>query len=207
MSTVPSLRRSGQESFLPETGPRPDGRPPWKARCAADIWPRNPWLESRGCEMHRFLFQICRRRDSCGSSDNPDSVKRESPIKVRAWAAISTRVKMRGLARDPLPNQVLYLRAQPPLGAGVGDPESFTFGIALGIAAGDGYHHGQIASVIEGVAHAFMKERGLQTATAQLWNRRRTAKQRNIVMHTQNAGGAGLAVNFGEKAWALLACG
>jgi hypothetical protein len=37
--------------------------------------------------------------------------------------------------------------------------------------------------VLEGIAHSLVKERCLQAATPQLWNRRRTAKQRNLVMY------------------------
>jgi hypothetical protein len=63
----------------------------------------------------------------------------------------------------PIKSSALWV--QLPLCAGVRDAESVTFSIALGIAAGRGHYHCQIASVIEGVAHAFPKERGLQTTT------------------------------------------
>jgi len=59
--------------------------------------------------------------------------------------------------------------------------------------------------MLEGVAHTLRKERRLQSATAQLWNRSRTAEQRNSVVHTQHACGAGFAVNLSEEARTLLA--
>jgi hypothetical protein len=60
--------------------------------------------------------------------------------------------------------------------------------------------------MVEGVAHTLVKKRSLQPTTPQLWDRRRAAKQRNFVMHTQHASGAGSAVNLSEKAHTLFAC-
>jgi hypothetical protein len=53
--------------------------------------------------------------------------------------------------------------------------------------------------VVKGVAHALVKERGLQSTPAQLWNRRRLAKQRNFFVYRQHASGARRAVNFSEE--------
>jgi len=44
----------------------------------------------------------------------------------------------------------LHLGTQLPFRACVGDPESVTLGIALGVAARHSHHHCQIASMIEG---------------------------------------------------------
>jgi hypothetical protein len=60
--------------------------------------------------------------------------------------------------------------------------------------------------VLEGIAHSLVKERCLQAATPQLWNRRRTAKQRNVVVYRQHTSGAGFTVNLSQEAWTTLAC-
>ena len=55
-----------------------------------------------------------------------------------------------------------HLVQQLPLGSGVGDTESLALGVALGFAAGKGTHHGEIALVVECVAHPFLKKCGLE---------------------------------------------
>jgi hypothetical protein len=60
--------------------------------------------------------------------------------------------------------------------------------------------------MVEGITHSLVKESCLQSATPQLWNGRRAAKQGNLVMHRQHTSGAGFTVNFSQKAWTLLAC-
>jgi hypothetical protein len=81
----------------------------------------------------------------------------------------------------------LQLRAEAPLGAGVGDAETLALGIALGIAARHGPHHCEIASMFESVTHAFVKQRSLQAAPPQLRNGRRAAKQGHSVMDAERA--------------------
>ena len=49
------------------------------------------------------------------------------------------------------------LGIQLPLGACVCDAEAVALGIALGVAARHGHHHGQIAPMIESVAHSFLE--------------------------------------------------
>ena len=99
------------------------------------------------------------------------------------------------------------LRAQLPLRACVCDLEASALGVALGIAACCGDHHGEIASVIESVAHSFLQEGVLQATPPQFWNGRRASEQRNFVMDAQHTGSAGFAVNFGKKARTLVARG
>jgi hypothetical protein len=96
---------------------------------------------------------------------------------------------------------------QLPLCAGVGDLEASALGVSLGIAACGGDHHSEIASLIEGVAHAFLQERGLQATPPQFWNGRCPSEQRNFVMDAQHTGSAGFAVNLGKKARTLVARG
>ena len=62
--------------------------------------------------------------------------------------------------------------SEPPLRAGVGDPEAFALGVALRFAAGFGAHHREIATVIEGVTHAFFEKSGLESAPAHFGDRR-----------------------------------
>ena len=80
------------------------------------------------------------------------------------------------------------------------------FSIALGIATRHGHHDCQIASVLEGIAHSLVKERCLQSAAPQLWNRRRAAKKGDFVIYRQHASSAGFTVNLSQKAWTILAC-
>lgn len=93
----------------------------------------------------------------------------------------------------------LQLRAEAPLGAGVGDVETPALGIPLGIAARRGPHHCEIASMFESVTHAFVKQRGLQAAPAQLRNSRRAAKQRHSVADAERARGARLGAPRGRE--------
>jgi hypothetical protein len=99
------------------------------------------------------------------------------------------------------------LAKQSPFRARVRNPEPVALGIALGIAAQFGHDHGEIASMLEGVAHTLVQEGGLQPATPQLWNGRRAGKQRNSLMNAQHSGGARLALKLGQKAQALVAGG
>lgn len=109
------------------------------------------------------------------------------------------------------PGHQLHLKSnlgvQLPLRACVRDLEASALGVALGIAACCGDHHGEIASVIESVAHSFLQEGVLQATPPQFWNGRRASEQRNFVMDAQHTGSAGFAVNFGKKARTLVARG
>ena len=101
----------------------------------------------------------------------------------------------------------IQLGVQLPLRACVRNLEASALGIALGIAACCGDHHSQIASLIEGVAHSFLQEGGLQATPPQFWNGRRASEQRNFVMDAQYTGSASFAVNLGKKARTLVASG
>jgi hypothetical protein len=101
----------------------------------------------------------------------------------------------------------IQLRVQLPLRACVCNLEASALGVALGITACCGDHHSQIASLIEGVAHSFLQEGGLQATPPQFWNGRRASEQRNSVMDAQHTGSASFAVNLGKKARTLVASG
>ena len=58
----------------------------------------------------------------------------------------------------------LLLRAQLPLGSGVGDTEPFALRVALGIAAGNVTIMAMSHPCLYGIAHTLMKERGLQSS-------------------------------------------
>jgi hypothetical protein len=60
--------------------------------------------------------------------------------------------------------------------------------------------------MVEGVAHTFVKERGLQPTSPQFWNCSRASKQSNAFMNAQHASGARFPVMFGEEAQTFLAC-
>ena len=78
--------------------------------------------------------------------------------------------------------------------------KAVALGIALRFATRQGHHHCQIAPMLAGVAHTFVKESGLQSTTPPLWNCGRTAEQRDAFMQAQYPGGTGLAVKLPQKA-------
>lgn len=94
-----------------------------------------------------------------------------------------------------------------PLRSRVGNLEASALGVALGIAACCGDHHSEVASLIEGVAHSFLQQGGLQATPPQLWNGRSASEQRNLLVDAEHASGAGFAIDFGKKARTLLARG
>jgi hypothetical protein len=94
-----------------------------------------------------------------------------------------------------------------PLRSRVGNLEASALGVALGIAACCGDHHSEVASLIEGVAHSFLQQGGLEAASAELWNGRRASEQRNFVMDAQHTGSPRFAVNLSKKARTLVARG
>ena len=99
----------------------------------------------------------------------------------------------------------LLLRAQLPLGSGVGDTESFALRVALGIAAGQRDHHGDVASVLYGIAHTLVEERGLQPAPAKFGNSCGSSKEGDALMQAKNPGSARFGIDLGEEAHATLA--
>ena len=61
----PARRRCGRASFLPETGRRPGGPPPWKARCAVATRLRSASRGWRDGATPPSWCPTCRPRDSC----------------------------------------------------------------------------------------------------------------------------------------------
>src|SRR5579872_3175445 len=91
-----------------------------------------------------------------------------------------------------------------PFGAGVGDAKAVALGIALRTAARLSDHHREVASGAEGIARALAKESGLQPTTAELGERGSAAKQSHAFANMEQTRRAGLTVEFGEEAYALL---
>src|SRR5579859_3897329 len=65
-SFVHRQQLSGHAFFSPGTGLPQAGPPPWKARCAVDIWQRKRLRQIWAGK--NLLLLICRQKDSCGSS-------------------------------------------------------------------------------------------------------------------------------------------
>ena len=109
----------------------------------------------------------------CGAM-NADG--REFETRVFGWLSSLSNRSSRSDGLNP--------RGQLPLGACVRNPETRPLCIALGAAACLGGHRCQIAAMIEGVAHACLKQRRLQAPAAHLGDGGRTAEQGNTLMHT-----------------------
>jgi len=77
--------------------------------------------------------------------------------------------------------------------------EAVAFGVALGAAAWFGHHHREVASVFTRVAHALVQESRLQSAAPQFGHGGSAAEQSYTVMHAEQTGRAGLAIDLCEK--------
>ena len=79
--------------------------------------------------------------------------------------------------------------------------------MAWGLATPSGlsHHHGQVASLFEGIPHSFLQQGCLQSAPPQLRHCGRTAEQRHAIMQAQHSGSARLSVNLSQEARSLLA--
>lgn len=93
-------------------------------------------------------FKVSRKTQRSGVSGSMSRVcdlPFSSKLIAMAWTSFRNyRTKNCGLAT--------------PLHAGVGNAEALTFGVALGIATRFGDHHGEIATGIDGVAHACVEQ-------------------------------------------------
>lgn len=96
---------------------------------------------------------------------------------------------------------------EAPLGAGVGDAKAFALGVALGVAAGFGDHHGEVAAAVEGEAHAFLEEGGLKAAAAHFGDGGGAAEEGDAFVEREDAGGGGAAVEIGDEAEGVGAAG
>ncbi len=191
---------------------------------------RNRWRPSRCCseksargdlasvvdrDRHERRYQMhCRT-----ASSNRDQIQSERrkpwptsnlPRELEFGTKCSlARLKSRTARHDwsDPPRGILrtHLFRQLPLQPRICHAKAFTFGIALRIASRLRHHHREVTSVFGGIAHAFLQQRPLQSATTHFGNGRCTAEQGNTFMQGQRASGPRRAIDLRQKAWASFA--
>jgi len=109
---------------------------------------------ARSCPVSEVPGENRKRANADPSTHHPQTEKRLGPLSLR----MTGHFMLWTLDRT--------LDGQLPFGARVGDLEALALGVALGVGAGPGDHHGEVAADLKGVAHARFKESGLHAAAA-----------------------------------------